>query len=216
LRARDPRPVADHAKHSAPTAKNPRSSAGTFANQAIGRWHVACSCNGEGAHMIKITNVLVATDFSDTSESALTYAREFARTFGASLHVLHVVDNAMPFAGPEAAGVDFARLQDEIAAAARHRLSLLVTAEDRTQLRAVAALRTGSAPAFEIAAYAKAEHIDMIVIGTHGRGMIGHLLMGNVAEKVVRIAPCPVLTVHHPEHEFIQPDALVAAGAVNL
>jgi nucleotide-binding universal stress UspA family protein len=166
--------------------------------------------------MIKITNVLVATDFSDTSESALTYAREFARTFGAALHVLHVVDNAMPFVGPEAVGVDFARLQDEIAAAARHRLNLLVTAEDRMQLNAVPVLRAGSSPAFEIAAYAKAEDIDVIVIGTHGRGMMGHLLMGNVAEKVVRIAPCPVLTVHHPEHEFIQPDALVAAGAVNL
>jgi hypothetical protein len=48
---------------------------------------------------------------------------------------------------------------------------------------------------------------------THERGMVGHLLMGNVAEKVVRIAPCPVLAMHHPEHEFIQPDALQAVGA---
>ena len=166
--------------------------------------------------MIKISNVLVATDFSDTSESALTYGREFARTFGAALHVLHVVDNAMTFVGPEAAGIDFVQLQRELEAAARQKLDLLVTAEDRAQLRAVAALRAGSAPALEIAAYATAEHIDMIVIGTHGRGMMGHLLMGNVAEKVVRVAPCPVLTVHHPEHEFIHPDALVAAGAVKL
>ena len=78
------------------------------------------------------------------------------------------------------------------------------------------AVRTGNSPAFEIARYAKAEGIDLIVMGTHGRGMMGHLLMGNVAEKVVRIAPCPVLTVHHPEHEFIQPDALVATGTVKL
>jgi hypothetical protein len=70
------------------------------------------------------------------------------------------------------------------------------------------------APAFEIAEYAKAESIDLLVIGTHGQGMLGHLLMGNVAEKVVRIAPCPVLTVPHPEHEFTQPDALKAAGAI--
>ena len=166
--------------------------------------------------MIKISNVLVATDFSDTSESALNYGREFARTFGAALHVLHVVDNGMTFVGPEAAGIDLVQLQAELEGAARHKLNLLVTAEDRTQLRAVAALRVGGAPALEIAAYATAEHIDMIVMGTHGRGMMGHLLMGNVAEKVVRIAPCPVLTVHHPEHEFIQPDALVAAGAVKF
>jgi hypothetical protein len=51
-------------------------------------------------------------------------------------------------------------------------------------------------------------------MGTHGRGVMAHLLMGSVAEKVVRIAPCPVLTVRHPEHEFIQPDALEAYGAV--
>ena len=163
--------------------------------------------------MIKITNVLVATDFSDTSESALNYGREFARTFGATLHVLHVVENPAMWVGPEAAGIDFVQLQAEIELGARNTLNRMVTPEDREQLKAVTAVRTGSSPAFEIAAYAKAEGIDIIVMGTHGRGMIGHLFMGNVAEKLVRIAPCPVLTVHNPEHEFIQPDALVAVGA---
>ena len=162
--------------------------------------------------MIKITNVLVATDFSETSASALNYGREFARTFGATLHVLHVVENALMWAGPEAGGFDFIQLQAELAANARATLDRIVTAEDRVQLKAVTAVRTGSSPAILIAEYAKAEGIDIILVGTHGRGMIGHLLMGNVAEKVVRIAPCPVLTVHHPEHEFIQPDALVAVG----
>ena len=163
--------------------------------------------------MITINNVLVATDFSDTSASALNYGREFARTFGATLHVLHVVENGLMWAGPEAAGIDFVQLQAEIAAAARETLDRIVIAEDRAQLKAVTAVRTGS-PTLEIAAYAKAEGIDLILMGTHGRGMMGHLLMGNVAEKVVRIASCPVLTVHHPEHEFIQPDALVATGTV--
>lgn len=166
--------------------------------------------------MIKITNVLVATDFSDTSASALAYGREFARTFGATLHVLHVVDSALMWAGPESAGVDFAQLQADLEADARKILERIVTGEDRAQLNAVTAVRVGSPPAVEIAGYAKAEGIDIILMGTHGRGMIGHLLMGNVAEKVVRIAPCPVLTVHHPEHEFILPDALVPAGAVKL
>ena len=164
--------------------------------------------------MIKINSVLVATDFSDTSASALNYGREFARTFGATLHVLHVVENALMWAGPEAAGIDFVQLQPELAAGARETLDRIVTAEDRAQLKAVTAVRTGNSPAFEIAAYANAERIDLILIGTHGRGMMGHLLMGNVAEKVVRIAACPVLTVHHPEHEFIQPDALVVTGTV--
>jgi nucleotide-binding universal stress UspA family protein len=166
--------------------------------------------------MIKVTNVLVATDFSETSASALNYGREFARTFGATLHVLHIVENALMWAGPEASGIDFMQLQAGLEAESRKTLEGIVTAEDRTQLKAVTAVRTGNSPAFEIAAYAKAEGIDIILVGTHGRGMIGHLLMGNVAEKLVRIAPCPVLTVHHPEHEFIQPDALVTVSSATL
>ena len=158
--------------------------------------------------MIKITNVLVASDFSETSEAALTYGREFARMFSARLHVLHVVENTIVWVGPEAAGFDYARLQADLEASARERLNSVVTGEDREQLNAVPAIRLGTSPALEIARYAKAEAIDMIVMGTHGRGMIGQLLMGSVAEKVVRIAPCPVLTVRRPEHEFILPDAL--------
>jgi nucleotide-binding universal stress UspA family protein len=160
--------------------------------------------------MINITNVLVATDFSETSASALNYGREFARTFGATLHVLHIVENALMWAGPEAAGLDVVHLQGELAAEARLALDRIITDEDRAQLHAMTAVRTGNSPAVEIAAYAKAEGIDLILVGTHGRGMLDHFLMGSVAEKLVRIAPCPVLTVHHPEHEFIQPDALVA------
>jgi nucleotide-binding universal stress UspA family protein len=164
--------------------------------------------------MIKLTNILVATDFSDASASAINYGREFARTFGARLHVLHVVENSMMLAGPEAVGVDFARLQADLEVGAHNTLNGIVTQEDREQLGAIAVVRTGSSPALEIADYAGAEGIDIIVMGTHGRGLMSHLLMGNVAEKVVRIAPCPVLTVRLPEHEFIQPDALETAGVV--
>lgn len=164
--------------------------------------------------MIKMNNVLVATDFSDASEPALVYGREFARTFGATLHVLHVIENPMLWAGPEAAAVDFARLQAELEAGAQATLDRTVTDEDRAQLKAVTVVRTGRSAANEIAGYARAASIDMILMGTHGRGMVRHLLMGSVAEKVVRIAPCPVLTVRSHEHDFIQPDALEAAGAV--
>jgi nucleotide-binding universal stress UspA family protein len=177
-------------------------------------WHVVCSTEVEGANMIKINHVLVATDFSEPSESALLYGRELARTFGARLHVLHVVENPAMWSGPEASGVDFARIQAELEAGAHNTLSRIISTEDREQLKAVTAVLTGGSTAFEIAGYAKACGIDIIVVGTHGRGMVGHLLMGSVAEKVVRIAPCPVLTVRHPEHEFIQPDALETVCAV--
>ena len=163
--------------------------------------------------MIKISNVLVPTDFSEPSASALAYGREFARAFGARLHVLHVVENSMMFVGPEAVGVDLARLQTELDAAARTALERTVAAEDREQLNAATVVRSGTSTAFEIARYAEEAVIDIIVMGTHGRGPLGHLLMGSVAEKVVRIAPCPVLTVRHPEHGFIQPDALQALRA---
>jgi nucleotide-binding universal stress UspA family protein len=158
--------------------------------------------------MIKMANVLVATDFGDASVAALAYGREFARTFGAKLHVLHVIENPIVYAGAEVAGVDFARVQAELEAAAQATLDRVVTAEDREQLRAVTTIRTGKTPAYEIVSHAKLADIDVIIMGTHGRSFMSHLLMGSVAEKVVRMASCPVLTVRHPEHEFILPDAL--------
>jgi nucleotide-binding universal stress UspA family protein len=72
----------------------------------------------------------------------------------------------------------------------------------------VTTIRSERTPAAEIAKYAKLAAIDVTILGTHGRSGVSHVLMGSVAEKVVRIAPCPVLTVRHPEHEFIAPDAL--------
>jgi len=158
--------------------------------------------------MIKIANVLVATDFSEASEAALTYGREFARTFGARLHVLHAVENPMMWAGPESAAIDLGKLQSDLEAQAQQQLNAAVSDEDRKQLGARTVMRTGNSPSFEIVGYAKEAAIDIIVMGTHGRGRMAHLLMGSVAEKVVRMAPCPVLTVRHPEHEFIMPDAL--------
>jgi nucleotide-binding universal stress UspA family protein len=163
--------------------------------------------------MIKMANVLVATDFGPAADSALAYGREFARTFGARLHVLHVVENPMVYPGAEAVGVDIVRLQADLEAGAQQALDRTVTSEDREQLRAITIIRTGRSPAVEIVNHAKVAGVDVIIMGTHGRGFMGHLLMGSVAEKVVRLAPCPVLTVRHPEHEFLLPDALQLVGS---
>jgi nucleotide-binding universal stress UspA family protein len=175
--------------------------------------HGVLTVRSEGAIMIKINNVLVATDFSDPSESALNYGREFARTFSARLHVLHVIESPTMYVGVEAVGFDFQRLHAELEVGAADTLNRIVSPEDRTQLSAVSVVRTGNSPSLEIAEYAKSEGVDIIIMGTHGRGWVGHVLLGSVAEKVVRIAPCPVLTVRHPEHEFIAPDALAAVRA---
>jgi nucleotide-binding universal stress UspA family protein len=161
--------------------------------------------------MIALKKVLVATDFAPASESALRYGRALAGGFGAALHVLHVVDNIFVRA---AEGYGYAsippQVQQELERAGSMQTEALLDDEDRRELHAVAATVTSNSPADAIVAYARDHGVDLIVMGTHGRGALAHLLLGNVAERVVRMAPCPVLTVRNPEHEFVLPDALVA------
>jgi nucleotide-binding universal stress UspA family protein len=162
--------------------------------------------------MIRIQHVLVATDFGEPSEAALDYGREVARAFGSTLHVLHVANSVSMQYGGEAYSVVLPELQDEIEAAARQKLDAALSQEDRTILHAKPVVVAATGKAAAIVDYASQHHIDLIVMGTHGGGFFSHVLMGSVAERVVRTAPCPVLTVHHPEHRFIEPDALVAVA----
>jgi nucleotide-binding universal stress UspA family protein len=165
------------------------------------------------AAMILLKNILVATDFSEPSDAALAYGRELARTFSAQLVVLNVTDNIMARAyGGDGFVFSDPLLQQDVEAAARKQADALLSDEDRDQLRAKALVLTSNTPAFAIVDYARANNVDLIVMGTHGRGAVAQLLMGSVAERVVRTAPCPVLTVRHPEHEFVLPDALVAVA----
>jgi universal stress protein A len=148
--------------------------------------------------MIALKSVLVATDFSPPSEVALTYGRALARTFGASLHLLHVAENPFlraSFEDPAVIGEAHTRWLEE-----------RLTAEDRDGLHARAIVEVSGSPAETIVEYARRSMIDLIVLGTHGRSGMSQLLVGSVAERVVRTAPCPVLTVRRPEHEFVLPD----------
>jgi nucleotide-binding universal stress UspA family protein len=160
--------------------------------------------------MIALKHILVATDFSEASDAALAYGRELARAFGATLDVLHVVEDQGAFALDYPLYPEFGRWQTEAEATAHARLDALLSDEDRQVLDATAVVLTSRSPAQSIANYARdaMPRIGMIILGTHGRGVVTHLLMGSVAEKVVRIASCPVLTVRHPQHEFVLPDAL--------
>jgi nucleotide-binding universal stress UspA family protein len=162
--------------------------------------------------MIVLKNILVATDFSEPSAAALKYGRDLARGYSATMHVLHVADNiVLRLAGDSSLGM-LPELQAKMEESAREQLKALLTEEDRSQLRATPVMITSMSPAEAIVDYARDHLIDLVVIGTHGRGMFSRLLLGSVAERVVRSAPCPVLTVRHPEREFVAPDALVTAS----
>jgi nucleotide-binding universal stress UspA family protein len=154
--------------------------------------------------MITVKNVLVATDFSECSEVARNYARALARQFKARLHVLHVVEMSTT-EGFEIGGYVTAipGVQAQLEETAAARLEAEVSDVDRRQLRVKLELAMLQPPAQAIVEYATRERIDLIVLGTHGRQGLAHFVMGSVAEKVVRTAPCPVLTVRHPEREFV-------------
>jgi len=161
--------------------------------------------------MIALKRILVATDFGDAAAAALAYGRELARTFGGQMHVLHVVDDLAGRYPMDMYPGGFAELQADVERDAGKQLRALV-ADDVKQLAAVSVVRSSNAPAVTITRYAKEAGIDLIVMGTHGRGVLSHALLGSVGERVVRSAPCPVLTVRHPEHEFLAPDALMPAA----
>jgi nucleotide-binding universal stress UspA family protein len=148
--------------------------------------------------MPQITRILVPTDFSATADAALDYAFGLAAKFGASVQLLHVVDDPFVFEGMSA--------EAYISEAPRLRAAMLDDARERLRHR----VARGGAVAVEtevlfghgartIAEYAAERGVDLIVMGTHGRTGFAHLMVGSVAERVVRTAPCPVLTVRHPE-----------------
>ena len=156
---------------------------------------------------MKLTRILLPTDFSDTARHAHGYARELAARFDAGVHLLHVVSDPTPQDwAVGATGVVVADLLRAWTADAERRLEETVLEGVET----VRAIRVGHA-FVEIIQYATDQAVDLIVMGTHGRGPVRHLLLGSVAEKVVRKAPCPVLTVRQPGHAFVMPVS-VAGG----
>jgi nucleotide-binding universal stress UspA family protein len=162
--------------------------------------------------MIALKNILVATDFDEAADAALAYGRTLAREFGATLHVLHVADDVYMRLGGDSYANVLPELQRDVEAAARKRLDDTLIDNDPVPLPVKKVVLTSAATASAITEYARQAAVDLIVMGTHGRGALAHVLMGSVAERVVRTAPCPVLTVRHPEHEFIRPETLVAAA----
>jgi len=156
--------------------------------------------------MIQLNRILVPTDFSEFSRPALDHGCAIAARFSAQLHLLHVVpDPAMLV--PEAAAFSVESMQaqtDAMVREALEALSHLPADEWDDGQPIVREVRVGTA-FLEIIEYAREKEIDLIVIGTHGRSGLMHVLMGSVAERIVRKAPCPVLTVKPKGHQFVMP-----------
>ena len=152
--------------------------------------------------MIKLKKILVPTDFSESARHALTYGLSFAKEYDAELVLLHVVETLPVGYATDLFPVPMAEVFQELSAYARKELAAL---HEEVVSRGVAVrevLRQGR-PSAEIVNAAREETIDMIVLGTHGRGVLDKALFGSTTERVVRNAPCPVLTCRPAEHEFV-------------
>ena len=142
--------------------------------------------------------ILVPTDFSPPSDAALEYARILAAKFGSSLQLLHVIDepNASSAFVADGYAPNTENIRQGMLMQARERLAQVIKVAERTHIRVTADAVIGM-PASAIVDYAAATGTSLVVMGTHGRTGLAHLLMGSVAEHVVRTASCPVLTVRH-------------------
>lgn len=141
-----------------------------------------------------LSRILVPTDFSDASDAALAYGKMLAERFGASLHVVHVIEQPVIAGGLDIYATELPRILEAAQREAETRLSRLLTDTERDQFRASTEVTDGPT-ARTIVAIAERDGADLIVMGTHGRGGVAQLLLGSVAEKVVRMASCPVLTL---------------------
>lgn len=154
--------------------------------------------------MIDLKKILIATDFSEHSRVAWRYAVGLAQAFQSEVILCHVLESAnllsqLPPTGEAYVPPDFLQVQET---QARELCDRMVAESGLPKARTV--LRHGS-PFVEIVGAARDEQADLVIVGTHGRGVVAHILLGSVAERVIRKAPCPVLTVREGEHDFVMP-----------
>jgi len=150
---------------------------------------------------MKFERILFPTDFSEHAANAQEYALSLARQYGAELRIIHVVQlytYVFDF------GVDTTAQYDAVTATLKKMLDELLDTLAGEPIPVTGDLLQGD-PVAEIVRVAREENADLIVMGTHGRAALEHVLLGSVAEKVVRKAPCPVLTVRKPGHTFKMP-----------
>jgi nucleotide-binding universal stress UspA family protein len=152
--------------------------------------------------MIRLQRILVPTDFSDSARHALTYGVSFAQEFQAELLLLHVVETIPVGYASDLFPVPMAEVFQEMSGYAKAELAKLGALAREKQVPVRETVTQGK-PSAEIVRIAREETVDMIVLGTHGTGILDKALFGSTTERVVRRAPCPVLTCRLTEHEFV-------------
>jgi nucleotide-binding universal stress UspA family protein len=158
------------------------------------------------ATMAEIKKILLATDFSENSKWALTYALSFAKKYDAKLYILHVIQQPTYPLGmyAEISFDAMDKFNRNISEATEKEMKNLCETE-LGGLKNYESMIVSGTPFLEILRTAKEKEVDLIIVGTHGRTGLDHVLFGSTAEKVVRKAPCPVLSVRLPGKEFKMP-----------
>jgi len=153
--------------------------------------------------MADIKRILFATDFSDNSKSALTFAISFAQKYDAMLYILHVIQQpSYPLGMYAEISFDaMDKFSQSISDAVEKEMQTLKEKDLKGYPKYEGMIVHGT-PFLEILRTAKEKNAELIVVGTHGRTGLDHVLFGSTAEKVVRRAPCPVLSVRLPGKEF--------------
>lgn len=152
--------------------------------------------------MISFKKILCPIDHSDCSKEALKYAVTFAMKDEAKLYLLHIID--IRSFNDSLVAMSHQIPDEETLEQLRIKLLDCIPEEIRDDMN-VEAIVVQGIPFAEIISTAREKDIDMIVIGSHGRTGISHMMLGSVSEKVVRKAPCPVLTVRQRDQEFVMP-----------
>lgn len=155
---------------------------------------------------IQFKRILFPTDFSELALGALDYAKLLTSTFSAELYCLHVVDDAYQYwsaMGPES--IPICPPPEDIVDLGRARMDKFRDHYLNDLKTEVFTHVSMGRPFSEIISWSRDQNIDLIVMGTHGRGAIAHVLLGSTTEKVVRKSPCAVMTIRASEHKFVMP-----------
>ena len=157
--------------------------------------------------MVSIKKILVPTDFSESATAAYAYAKELAAIFKSQIILIHVYEPIVFYSEAPIGMPDLVDIEKNIHASSDQSLDRIIDQhfkKENEEQPAVEKMLIQGKPFIEIIRVAKEQSVDLIIMSTHGRSALEHILLGSVTEKVVRKAPCPVLTIRS-KTEFVMP-----------